>query len=185
MIPTLHTTRLTLRPFVAMDGPRVKLLAGERAIADTTGSIAHPYEDGMAEAWIAHHAADFEAGKGVQFAVTLSATGELLGSIGLTTAPPHCRAELGYWLGVPYWGRGYTTEASEAVVRYGFNEMGLARIAAQYFLRNPASGHILQKLGMRQEGVLRRHYLKWDTLEDTVLCGMLREEWEALSTARP
>ena len=178
-LPTLRTARLTLRPFAAADGPRVKLLAGERAIADTTGSIAHPYEDGMAERWIARHAADCEAGKTVHLAVTLSATGELLGAIGLILSPPHRRAELGYWLGTPYWGQGYMTEASGAVVRYGFAELGLARIVAQYFQRNAASGRVLQKLGMQPEGILRRHSLKWDVLEDVVLYGLLREEWEA------
>ena len=180
-IPTLRTARLTLRPFTAADGPRVKVLAGDRLVADTTGSIAHPYEDGMAEAWISKHAAAFEAGREVQWAITRSEGDELLGAIGLMAAQPHRRAELGYWLGVPYWGHGYASEAAEAAVRYGFSEMDLARITAQIFPRNPASAHILQKLGMRQEGVLRRHYLKWDVLEDAVLYGLLREEWEVAS----
>ena len=180
MIPTLHTARLTLRPFTATDGPRVKGLAGERAIADTTGSIAHPYEDGMAERWIAKHAPEFEAGKSLHLAVTLRDPGELLGAIGLTLSPPHRRAELGYWLGTPYWGYGYATEAGEAMVRYGFTELGLEKIAAQFFSRNPASGRILQKLGLRPEGVLRQHYLKWDTLEDIVFYGLLREEWKVI-----
>ena len=144
----------------------------------------------MAEAWIAKHAPDFEAGKAVHWAVTLSATGELFGAIGLVQSPPHRRAELGYWLGVPYWGRGYASEAAAAVVRYGFVEIGLARINAQLFPRNLASGRILQKLGMHPEGVLRQHYLKWDVLEDAVLYGVLRHEWEtaagaALTPPRP
>ena len=178
MIPTLHTARLTLRPFTAADGPRVKLLAGERTVADTTGSIAHPYEDGMAESWIVKHGEEFEAGKSLHLAMTLTATGELLGAIGLTTSPPHRRAELGYWLGTPYWGQGYTTEAGAELIRYGFTEMGLERIIAHFMQRNPASGRILQKLGMQPEGLLRRHHLKWDTLENIVLYGLLREEWE-------
>ena len=179
MIPTLHTARLTLRPFSAADGPRVKLLAGERAIADTTGSIAHPYEDGMAESWIAKHAAEFEAGKSLHLAVTLRDNGELLGAIGLTLSPPHRRAELGYWLGTPYWGRGYATEAGAAIVCYGFADLGLAKVFANHMTRNPASGRILEKLGMCAEGTLRQHYLKWDKLEDVTFYGLLREEWEA------
>ncbi len=179
MIPTLRTARLTLRPFTVADSPRVKVLGGERAIADTTGSIPHPYEDGMAEAWIARQEAEHEAGTALQLAVTLTETGELLGNIGLVMSPPHRRAELGYWLGTPYWGRGYTTEAGEALVRHGFIELGLARIIAHHLRRNPASGRVLQKLGMCQEGLMRQHYLKWDTLEDIVLYGLLREEWEA------
>lgn len=175
--PTLHTTRLTLRPFEPSDGPRVKELAGDRAIADTTGRIAHPYEDGMAERWIARQQTEFEAGTSTDFAVTLRESGELLGAIGLVINAAHRRAELGYWIGKPHWGRGYATEAGRAVIRHGFEDLGLARIAAHHFQRNPASGRILQKLGMKPEGLLRRHFLKWDTLEDVVLHGILREEW--------
>ncbi len=179
--PTLHTARLTLRPFEPADAPRVKELAGDRAIADTTGRIAHPYEDGMAERWIATQQPEFEAGTSTNFAATLRESGELIGSIGLVLHSAHRRAELGYWFGKPYWGRGYATEAGQAVVRHGFADLGLARIVAHHFQRNPASGRILQKLGMKTEGVFRRHFLKWDTLEDVVCHGILREEWEEIA----
>ena len=177
--PTLHTARLTLRPFAPSDGPRVKLLAGDRAIADTTGSIAHPYEDGMAECWIAGHRPEFEAGASSHLAVTLRTSGELVGAIGLTIHAAHRRAELGYWFGQPYWGCGYATEAGRAMVRHGFVDLGLSRLVAHHLKRNPASGSVLRKLGMRQEGVLRKHFLKWDKPEDAVCYGILREEWEA------
>ena len=177
--PTLQTARLTLRPFDLSDGPRVKELAGDHAIADTTGSIAHPYEDGMAERWIATHQPEFEAGALTNFAATLRESGELIGAIGLVIQEKHRRAELGYWFGKPYWGQGYATEAGQAVVRYGFADLGLARIVAQHFQRNPASGRILQKLGMKQEGFLRQHFMKWETLENVVCYGILRNDWES------
>ena len=135
--PTLQTARLTLRPFELTDGPRIKELAGDRAIADTTGSIAHPYEDGMAERWIAAHQAEFEADASTNFAAILRENGELIGSIGLVINAAHRRAELGYWFGKPYWGCGYATESGQAVVRHGFEDLGLARIVAHHFSAIP------------------------------------------------
>jgi RimJ/RimL family protein N-acetyltransferase len=71
MQPTLETDRLVLRPFTASDAERVQVLAGEYAIADTTLNIPHPYEEGMAEAWISTHAAKYAAEELAAFAVTL------------------------------------------------------------------------------------------------------------------
>ena len=100
--PTLHTARLVLRPFEPGDAPVVQRLAGDRAIADTTLSIPHPYGDGIAEHWIAGHQAAFEAGKSLPSAVTLRETGELIGAIGLNSIDSsHRNAELGYWIGQP------------------------------------------------------------------------------------
>lgn len=89
----------------------------------------------------------------------------------------HRQAKLGYWLGVPYWNRGYMTEAVQALVGYGFTELGLNKITASHFARNPASGRVMQKLGMTQEGLLRQDVRKNDDFEDLVLYGLLAEEW--------
>jgi len=73
----------------------------------------------------------------------------------------HRRAELGYWIGVPYWGKGYATEAARSVVNYGFSTLELHRIFASHVPANPASGRVLTKIGMRHEGRLLGHILKW------------------------
>jgi ribosomal-protein-alanine N-acetyltransferase len=99
-----------------------------------------------------------------------------VGAVGLILAPAHDRAELGYWIGAPYWGRGYATEASRAVVRWGFEGLGLRRIHASHFPRNPASGRVLEKLGMRHEGTLRQHVKKWDEYLDLESYGLLADE---------
>ncbi len=178
--PDLPTERLLLRPFTPADASRVQRLAGERAIAEYTLNIPHPYGDGMAEEWIASHPGNYAAGRNATFAVTLAAERLLIGAIGLQFAEPHQRAELGYWIGVPWWGQGYCTEAARAVLRYGFLDRGLHKIEATHVSRNPASGRVMQKIGMRQEGTLREHVLKWDRFEDLVLYGILRGEWDAL-----
>lgn len=176
--PTLHSNRLTLRPFELADSTDVQRLAGDRAIADTTLLIPYPYEDGMAEQWISSHQAKIEAGEMAIFAIILQESQKLVGAIGLEIVSRFQRAELGYWIGKPYWGNGYCTEAGRLVLEYGFSTLNLNRIHAHHFKRNPASGRVLQKLGMKHEGFARQHVKKWDVFEDIELYGMLKEEWE-------
>ena len=172
--PTLETERLVLRPFHAADAPEVMRLAGDAAIASTTMNIPHPYDLGMAEAWIGSHQEGFDEGRLVNFAITLREEDRLVGAIGLVVAPAHAHAELGYWIGREHWNRGYATEAAQAVVRHGFEAVDLHRIHARHFARNPASGRVLQKIGMRHEGRQPQHVRKQDGFEDLELYGLLR-----------
>ena len=176
--PQLETDRLLLRELLIGDAPAVQRLAADERIARTT-FVPHPYEDGMAEEWIRSQARDYRDGKLVNFAVVNTAEGELVGSIGLVLQTVHRRAELGYWIGVPYWGRGYCTEAARAVVGWGFRELDLHRITAPHFGSNPASGRVLEKIGMRKEGHLREHYLRDGRFEDSVVWGILRSELDS------
>ncbi len=178
--PILRTQRLVLRPFCLEDAPTVQHLAGARAVADTTANIPHPYPDGAAERWISTHSTRFAAGEAAIFAITLLPSGELIGAIGLEIAREHARAELGYWVGMPYWNQGYCTEAGRAFVEYAFRTLGLHRVHAAHFRRNPASGRVLQKIGMRYEGRLRQHMRKWDSFEDLECYGLLRDEYARL-----
>jgi ribosomal-protein-alanine N-acetyltransferase len=177
--PVLETERLTLRAFSPADAPEVQRLAGDRAVASTTQNIPHPYEDGVAEAWIAALQPAFERGAGVSFAIVRRDDGQLLGAIGLTYAPQHERAEMGYWIGAPYWNHGYATEAARAVIAYAFQVLGLNKVSAQHLTRNPASGRVMQKAGMRHEGILRAHVKKWGVFEDLKTYSILRREFEA------
>jgi ribosomal-protein-alanine N-acetyltransferase len=177
--PTLHTARLLLRPFTLADAPEVRRLAGDREVAATTMNVPHPYEEGMAEEWIGTHEACYERGEQVNFAVVLRHGNQLIGSIGLRLSQLHARAELGYWIGRPLWNRGYCTEAARVVVDYGFRDLGLHRIHATYMTRNPASGRVMQKIGMLYEGRLRQHVCKWGAFEDMDTYGLLRDEWGA------
>jgi RimJ/RimL family protein N-acetyltransferase len=176
--PTIRTERLVLRPFTPADAPDVQRLAGDRDIAATTATIPHPYPDGAAEAWIATHPEKLRSNEGVTFAVVRREDGALAGCIGLVLQPEHERAELGYWIGKPYWGLGYATEAARAVLRYGFETLGLNRVYANYMGSNPASGRVMQKIGMVREGCKRQHTKKWGALDDLVMYGILHEEWQ-------
>ncbi len=173
--PTLTTERLILRPFVLEDAPTVQRLAGDRAVADTTERIPHPYEDGMAEAWIATHAQQFRDRKECTFAIVLKDGQQVIGGVSLSLTMAHARGELGYWIGREFWNRGYCTEAARAVVEYGFSGLGLHRIQGRHLSRNPASGRVMAKLGMQHEGRLREHTRKWDVFEDVDLYGKIQK----------
>src|SRR5215204_7136745 len=174
----LHTSRLVLREFTAEDAPDVQRLVGEWEVARTLAVVPHPYEDGMAEEWIASLRRAYEAGKTLTWAVVLrDGPGELVGAITLHPNARDDNAELGYWIGRSYWGLGYATEAAEEVVRYGFEDLGLHRIQATHFGSNPASGRVMQKIGMSYEGLRPEHYKKGETYEDRVDYGLLAHDW--------
>lgn len=172
--PTLRTARLTLRPFTLDDAPAVQQLAGAYEVALNTLMIPHPYPDGKAEEWIGTHQDDFDQDRIIHFALD---DGQLVGAMALILKPDQDMAEIGYWVGVPFWNRGYTSEAAAEVMRYGFEERGLNRIYAAHFARNAASGKVMQKLGMKHEGTIRQHEKKWGEYQDIVFYGILRSEW--------
>jgi ribosomal-protein-alanine N-acetyltransferase len=176
-LPTMTTARLRLRPLVAEDAPEIRRLAGAREVAATTLNIPHPYPDGAAESFIARQAQGWAEGTDATFAIDERVGGALVGGIGLRVVRDHQRAELGYWIGVPFWNRGYCAEAAAEVLRFGFEELGLHRIHASHFGNNPASGRVMVKLGMRHEGRLRGHVNKGGEFLDREEYGILADEW--------
>jgi RimJ/RimL family protein N-acetyltransferase len=168
---------LLLRPFTDADAPVVQKLAGDKKVAATTAVIPHPYEDGMAEEWIVTHEAGWHLGRGLILAITVPPGETVIGAIGFTIKPEHETAELGYWLGVPFWGQGYCTEAARAVIEYGFSTLALHRIQAHHLGNNPASGRIMQKVGMKFEGRSPEAFKKWGEFLDIDRYGILHSQW--------
>jgi len=150
-----------------------------REIADTTLNIPHPYPHGGAAEWIVAHAPAWSEGTNATFAIVDNATGRLTGVVSLMIKQDHRRAELGYWIAVHSWKRGFATEASQRLIDFGFDVLGLHRIESRHFLRNPASGRVMQKLGMQQEGVERDWAIKWDRFESLAVYSILESEWRA------
>ena len=175
--PILKTARLVLRPFRSTDAPDVQRLAGDKDVASTTLHIPHPYEDGLAEQWLASHHKAYVEGKQVIFAIVQIESGALVGAISLTLNRPHCHAEMGFWIGKPFWGRGYCTEAAREILGYGFTIHDLNRIFASHLTRNPASGRVMEKIGMRFEGCARQHFLKWQQFEDVNTYAILKSDF--------
>ena len=149
--PTLATERLRLRASRADDAARIQTLAGERDVAEMTSTIPHPYPDGAAERWIIQQAQSWQQGTAVTFAVTLRNKDEIIGAVGLHNGERN-EAEIGYWIGFPYQGKGYCTEAVEALIGFGIAELGITRFFARHLKRNPASGAVLRNAGLRKIG---------------------------------
>jgi RimJ/RimL family protein N-acetyltransferase len=173
--PSLHTDRLVLRPYILNDVADLVRLAGAREVAATTLRIPHPYREEDAIDFIHSFAAEAEMGTSARFAITLREDGQLCGGVGLRIDKDHQHAELGYWIGVPYWGHGYATEAARATVHYGFEALGLHRIYASCVTQNPASGRVLKKIGMQYEGCQRSHISKWGKFYDLDLYGLVND----------
>lgn len=176
-LPEINTERLHLRPFQISDGPRVQLLAGDERIAITTLNVPHPYPDGLAEEWIATHEDEFIQRKSLVLAICLHEDDKLIGACGLILKPEHDLGEMGYWVGYPYWNMGYCTEACRALMEYGFTQLNLNKIFANYFEGNEASGKVMQKLGMTKEAFLRRHVKHWGSYKNLISYGILKEEF--------
>ena len=176
--PILKSERLILRQFTLADAADIQRFAGDRDVASTTSTIPHPYLDGMAEEWISKHQKEFEEGTQVTFAIANQQENNLIGAIGLSSIDrEHEVAEIGYWIGKPFWNQGYCTEAGRTMLKFSFEVLGLNRIHARHFKRNPASGNVLKKMGMTLEGCFRQHYKKWGNFEDIVLYGILKHEF--------
>jgi ribosomal-protein-alanine N-acetyltransferase len=137
---------LLLRTPELSDAVRVSLLAGDYDVASMTGTIPHPYSEQMAADWIAGVLAGEE---GVVFAIERS--GALIGCAGYR-AFGEDHAELGYWIGKPYWGMGYATEAVRALILHAFEADGFDFLKVGHFSDNPASARIIAKFGFVPQG---------------------------------
>ena len=102
--------------------------------------------------------------------------GACIGTVALFVEEKHRSGQLAYLLRESQWGHGYMTEAVRAVIRFGFQELGLNRIHADHFIENSASGEVMQKAGMHREGVAREKYYKFGTFHDAVCYSILRSD---------
>jgi RimJ/RimL family protein N-acetyltransferase len=179
----VETKRLILRQLQLDDAPIIEQLAGKYEVAKTTLSIPHPYPKGSGKDFITSVLLAESQGKMVMFAIVSKEIGQLIGVMNISVRLDHQRGELAYWLGRPYWGKGFGTEAATAVLQYGFEQLNLNKIFAAAFFENPGSWRIMEKIGMREEGVLKQHVMKWGQSVDLVYYGLLRQEYmERLSS---
>lgn len=173
---TLETERLILRPFVISDAPSMSQLAGHPEIAATTLNMPSPYSEEAARTFIESVQ---DNPKNHAFAIVRKQDQQLLGGIGIHPEERHQHAELGYWIGVPYWNQGYASETAKRIVDYGFEALKLRRIYAGYFAHNIASRRVMEKAGMVYEGMFRQHYERFGHFHDIGYCAILRSEWES------
>lgn len=148
MQATLESERLMLRPFAFDDAKQVQLLAGDKRVSEMTSNIPHPYHDGIAEQWICTHRPSYNTDGSMAYAIIDKANDTLMGAISLVFRSPD-EAELGYWLGVPYWGLGYATEATQSLLEFADKESTVKTITARHLTHNDASRNVIVKCGFR------------------------------------
>ena len=176
MIPLLQTDRLVLRPFRNEDQQALLLLISEKEVAATTLRIPHPCTLADVQDWLATHRQEYEMEKTIRWAICLRHPDTLVGGISLFLNAPFQSAELGYWIGKPYWGQGYASEAAKKVVDFGFDTVGLNRIEAHFMQENGASAKILEKLGMQYEGLHRQLIKRWGEFKDVKTYALLQSD---------
>ena len=159
-----------LRAFAATDARRLAKLAGVSSVVRYTLGIPLPYSVEAAAEWIAGLDARFV--DGIELIYALSVRGNLVGSIGLSFEPEHARAEIGYWLGEPYRGRGLMRAAVKGLCEHVFAVRQINRIYGLCFPENVASHAVLRGAGFRREGKLRAHVVKDGRAEDVVVFGL-------------
>jgi len=141
----LKTARLVLRAPRFEDAKRVTALINDRRIAEKTVRIPHPYRIADANEWIGTALAQ----SAESYLITLR--GDVVGGCAIEMRPDG--PEIGYWLGVPFWGCGYATEAAQALVDHGFEDLGCDVLTAGARVNNPASRRVLEKCGFQWTGV--------------------------------
>lgn len=173
----ISTPRLILRPLALEDAPALQRLLDDPEIVRMTLRMPHPFPLDVAIRIVTDAIDQFAGGRGVTLGLTLKENGELIGVFGLKVERLFNRAELGYWLGSAWWGKGYATEAARALVDWGFQNLSLNRIYALCHSDNRGSVRVLQKIGLKLEGVARQHVKKEEKYSDEFIYGILESEW--------
>ncbi|WP_343556552.1 GNAT family N-acetyltransferase [Sphingobacterium sp.] len=172
--PKIETERLILNAITTSDIPQIVEYLQDRVYSDFTSNIPYPYRKEDAEYWLKLAEEAFVNRKGFTFAIR-NKEEKLIGAIGLHDEGSD-KAELGYWIAIPYWNKGYVTEAAKAIIDFGFKELHFNKIFATYFPHNPASGKVMEKIGMKKEALLKQHLKKDGKYYDIPLYSIFKME---------
>lgn len=168
----IETRRLLLRPVTLQDATDMYKYANDeettrfvfpthQSITDTTISIANY----------------FMAAPLGKYGIELKETQQLIGTADLRILEEQDIAEIGYTLNKKYWGRGFVPEACQALLKLGFEELNLIRIYAYHDVENPNSGRVMEKIGMKQEGLIPDARRSKGRVISVVLRGLTKKEW--------
>lgn len=176
---TIETERLTLRKPRPDDAAALFAIHADPDVMRYFSEV--PWQDpGRAADKIAEDVAAFEKEAYLRFAIELKDGGQYLGSCTLFAEHrQNRRAEIGYVLGRPYWGKGYMQEALSALLEYAFVERDLNRLEADIDPLNAASASALERLGFQREGFLPERWIVGGHVSDSALYGLLRRQWQA------
>lgn len=161
--------KVTLRRFKLSDAPSIYKYINNKEVCRWTARIPYPYPKKGAVEFIRRSRLNARKGQTINYAITLKGAREPVGSIGLKKIDMKNRqAEIGYWLGQPFWGQGIMTEAVRLMVNFGFENLKFHRIYAGAFLANKGSAKVLLKNGFKREGLLRDRWFRfgrWQSVE--------------------
>lgn len=174
--PEIETERLFLTELKAEDIPEIVKYASNKSISDFTLNLPFPYSEKDAVYWINLANQGFKNGTNLIFGIRLKPDNNFIGGIGLTIERKFNRAEIGYWIAEPFWRKGYTTEATKSIIKFGFDNLDLNKFTSSHLAKNPASGKVMEKSGMTKEGELKEHILKNSEYHDLVLYGLTKKQ---------
>lgn len=179
----IETDRLVLRKIRPEDAQDIFTILSDTRVIDNTAALElHTSIDQTKE--LVHQITNGYLADSQQdwmlVAIIDKTTGTLIGCCGFFGyAPLFGRAELGYFLSPHYWGKGFVTEAAQALLNFGFDTMQLNRIEATVYPENGASIRVLEKIGMHYEGLLRQHVVRNGQFRNRQIYSILRNEWQA------
>lgn len=177
--PRIETRRLILGQLKAADVPVIVEHASNRKVSEFTLNLPHPYGEEDAIYWLNMAHEGFRSGKHYIFAIRLKPREPLIGGIGLSLSRKFNRAEIGYWIAEAYWRAGYASEATAAIIDFGFRSLDLHKLTSSYLAGNPASGAVMRNCGMKKEGALEAHILKNGSYHDLILYGLTQSQFAA------
>lgn len=178
--PILMTGRLRLRLPERADAAVVHELAADIRVSRPTLVIPHPYTLAHALKWFDSIRDDFDTGDGHTFLIERLAEPGVIGAIGLHLGTEdRGTASAGYWIGHPFWGQGYASEALREMLRYGFDDLGLDLIEAFHIKENPASGRVMLKAGLRYIGEVYMGCHRDGEFFDRVNYSLGQQKWQS------
>lgn len=176
LFPVLETERLRLREINMEDAEALFNCFSSDKVTRYYGQETFRKID-EAEQFVKAFRDTYEKKRGIRWGIERKSNPGLIGTIGLHAwASKHRRAEVGYELHPDHWRNGYISEALQAVVSYGFNDLNLTRIGAIVFTENEGSQKLLQKLGFQQEGMLKQYMYQNGCSFDVNVYALLRDE---------
>lgn len=176
--PKIETERLFLTELKLIDIPEIVKYASNKNISDFTLNLPFPYFEKDAIYWINLANQGFKNGTNIIFGIRLKPSNEFIGGIGLTIEQKFNRAEIGYWVAEPFWRKGFATEATKSIIKFGFENLDLNKFTSSHLAKNPASGKVMKKSGMIKEGELKEHIMKDSEYHDLILFGLTKNQYK-------
>jgi [ribosomal protein S5]-alanine N-acetyltransferase len=184
-LPTLEGQRLILRQVKGSDVISLRDAANNPKVAYFLPKMPHPYTMKDAYSWVNRSKRMTKADSAYNFGIDLKSRGEIIGGIDLRVINlADKNAEVGYWLGVDYWGQGLASEALNLILKFAFKDLKLKRVYGFVDQRNPASIKVLEKAGFIREAVWRKASFLGRRWSDVYGYGILKEEYKVISSRK-